>query len=308
MKDHINFNDRITKALGNADAGAILEQEAVDRIIGQIVDYENPFRQNLPRRPGSGQAAIVNRRAPGTTVAQFVADTAESFNQSDATYTQASFPFKTILARGQVSRRLIAQGQSYIDVKTAEIEARANDYRDFEDNAILTSAVSATAFDGIQVLVTNIVTTTTAAGGDPLTLPKLDEAVDAANGPINMMIMSRRTRRELFALLLGQIETREVLGGFRLPAYAGIPIFTSTNVPDTQTFNGTIVTSNTGSNTSEIILINATHLWISELTRLTIRDVPTTTSNIETFEIFSDEAVVLRDTLSCVRLIGIAPA
>jgi len=303
----VNVNERLKKALGDSAAGSILRQDEVNRIIAEIVDFENPFRQNLPRRPGVGQNVVLNRRTPGTTVGGFVADTDTSFNHSDGAYTQVTFPYKILLKQGTVSSLLIAQGASYIDVLQQEIESSARDLRDFEDNALFTGSVSSIRFDSLQTLITREVVMAATSVGAALTLKKIDELVDNVQGRADMLVTSRRTRRDIFGLLLGATQVVEVRGGFRLGAYADIPIFVSTNIVDTMVANadGTH-SSNTGGALSEIFAINTEQCWVSVLKDLTFADANASTNNVQTFEIFEYLVPVLHNTNSCSRLSGIA--
>ena len=64
----------LKKALDEATAGDILLQPEVDKVIQSLILVNNPLRNNIPRRTGSGkQWTIVNRTvAPNS---QWVNDT-----------------------------------------------------------------------------------------------------------------------------------------------------------------------------------------------------------------------------------------
>ena len=118
----------IQKALDISGAGSVLMQPVIDKVVAQLVDYRNPLRQNLPRKPGSGNAWILNRRTPtGGTPAQWVLDT-EDITEDVGTYEQFSFYYKTLAARGKVTRKLQAVGRTYADVLADELEARALEF------------------------------------------------------------------------------------------------------------------------------------------------------------------------------------
>jgi len=299
----------IRKALTSANSGGVLLQPVIDAVIPMLADYQNPLRQNLPRKKGSGQSWIVNRRSPGSTPAEWVADT-DSATEDTGSYEQFAFPYRTLLTKGKVMRKLQATGASYIDVLMEEIEGKILEFKNYEDLTYVTGISSATVPEGIQYLTTDnqMVATTTTAGGAPLTLAKLDEAMDLNAGNPDMIIMARRTRRELNALLQAQqqfIDTTEVKGGFRLMTYNGVPIYVSTNVPTTQLFNGTTEGSNTGGTSSSIYFVDTNHLWAGELTPIKLMPMAKTTSQYDEFEIFCDEVLVLRNPLCISKLIGI---
>lgn len=304
----------IERALTSSGAGAILVQPEVDTIIANLVDYRNPLRQNVPRKPGSGQSWLLNRRsAPGTTTSQWAADTTEPVND-DGSYTRVTFTYRTQIARGRISRQLQATGQSYADVMQLEMEARALDFRNDEDSALLigNNTANANQPDGLCVLITagQCVLTTTASGGEALTLDELDNAIDLCRYDPNMIIASKRTRRQVSALLSANHMTTDridVNGGFRLLSYNGIPVYTSSNMAETKTFNGTRVTLETGSNTSELYVVDTSHFWVGELTPLTVQPLAKVTSQYDEFDIYQDVVFVIRDVASAAKYIGLAP-
>ena len=314
------FRVDIEKALTGSTAGSILMQPEIDKVIGNLVDYKNPLRQNLPRKPGSGDAWYIVRRAvSGTTPAAFVADT-DDLQEDQGTYTKIPFAYKTIAARGKVTRRLQATGKSFVDVLATEMENKAIEFKNYEDLAIVagSTAVSANQFDGLRYLIPStqqvvagcVVGGGGVAGGCALTLAQLDEAIDLCAGMPDMLVMSKRSRRALNALL--QISQRfmdrvTVQGGFSLLSYNDIPIYVSTNVVNTQTVNFTGVTAETGGRTSTIYVVDTEHTWIGELTKLTVMPLAKKSSQYDEFDIFCDEVLVNRNPNANAKLVGILP-
>jgi hypothetical protein len=306
-----NRLERLIKALTVSGEGDKLRQPEIDRIIAQIREYKNPLFSNLPRRRGSGDAWYVNRRTPGSTSAQFVGDT-DAITEDTGAYTQVTFAYKTIGAKGKVSRRLQAQGRSYTDVLATEIEAKTLDFKDYEDWAYIWGSVSADAdqFDGLNTLVSGsqVVAITTATGGDDLTLEKMDELIDTCAFDPDLLVCSKTGRRKLNGLI--QANQRypnvvEIRGGAKVIAYNDIPLLVSTNITDTMTFSGTDVTASTGGSTSAILALDTTYLWVAELTPITIEALGKASSQYDEFEIYCDEVVVLSNTLACAKLAGL---
>ncbi|GAH89346.1 unnamed protein product, partial [marine sediment metagenome] len=137
----------IEKALeiGSATTGpgAVLMQPVIDKVVAQLVDFRNPIRQNLPRKPGSGNAWILNRRTAATsTPAVWVNDT-EEIVEDQGTYTQHSFHYKTLAARGKITRKLQAVGRTYADILADELEARSLEFKNTEDLALTVGASTA---------------------------------------------------------------------------------------------------------------------------------------------------------------------
>lgn len=309
------FRVDIEKALSGSDIAEMILPE-LDKVIARMVDYKNPLRQNLPRKPGSGDAYKVRRRAaPGTTPAAFVAEN-ETPKEDEGVYTGKQYPYKTILAAGKITRQAQDAGKKYFDVMAEEISGRTDDFKDYEEWAIVAgnTVTSVKQFDGLRVLIPS--TQQVIAGGTgtgPLTLALLDEAIDTSKGNPDMLVMSRRTRRELNALL--QISQRfidriEVKGGFKLMAYNDIPIYVSTRVVNTVKVDTVVGVTTAGSpyadgHSSSIYIVDTETTFISERQALKIMPLAKTTSQFDKFEIFCDETLVVRNPQKNAKLIGI---
>jgi hypothetical protein len=145
-----------------------------------------------------------------------------------------------------------------------------------------------------------------------LTLEKLDEAIDAVKGSSArsdlLILASRKGRRLLNAELQAQQQFNdmvEIAGGFRVRTYDGIPLVTTTEMPDVLTFDGASVTAFTGSTTTAILVVNTRYCWIEELTQMTVMPLAKKSSQFDEFDIFSDSSVVLSNQLGASILVGI---
>jgi hypothetical protein len=116
-------------------------------------------------------------------------------------------------------------------------------------------------FDGLRKLINTAsagsqVVAAGAAGG-ALSLGKLDELVDAVKGgKPDMLLMSRRTRRKLNALVRAansgmMVIDRDSFGNF-VELWDGIPIGTNDWILDTHTVAGSVETAITGGSCSTI--------------------------------------------------------
>ena len=309
----------LQKALSYGDQGAALLDTIVEPTVSRLMDFQNPLRQNLMReRQVGGDAKRLLRRQNAPTAAEFVAETG-SFTAYGGTYDQMVFPFKILGTKVTIYDFLKDTSANILDIVLEETGARMEELRDFEDYYFVRGVCSATQFEGLSTLITDnqAVATTTASGGDALTLSELDEAIDTClENPANMMmIMARRTRRALNGLLqpyqqFVNISPMEVEGGFRVPIYQGIPIFTSTNMSITQTFNGSTNTAETGSVCSSIFIIGRHDVKVCELARqggkfLQWAKMATTTLLQDDYEILGKEVLFLRNPLKVSKLIGI---
>lgn len=84
-------------------------------------------------------------------------------------------------------------------------------------------------FDGLQKRLTGgqVIDAGATSGGDALTLPKLDELIDAVIGGPDVLFMSKTMRRKINTLIRAAnqaIETVSDSFGRQLTAYAGVPI------------------------------------------------------------------------------------
>jgi len=320
----------IRKALQSASAGGtirLLEEPAIDKVIAQMIDYNNPLRQNIPRRKGTGFAYRFHRRtAAGETYYHWIGETTTTTGTGfidQSSYTLVEVPYATLFAKGRVTRVLQAESRGYINVLAQEIEDRSIDFRNAEDYAMVSGSSSGTMGgrceagkgpSGLAELLdmydsASQVIWSGTDGGTSLTLEMVDELIDKCKGMPDMLIMSKKTRRILQGLM--QVNQRwvnvvEVKGGFRLPTYNGIPIFVSSNISDAETC---LVSPSDSITTtcSSIYAVDKENFFVAERTPVTVKPLAKTTSQYDEFEIYCDECFVLKNPLYCARLKGVMP-
>ncbi len=296
-----NDLEQLKKALNIANAGNTLQQPLVDRVLQELIEVNNPLRQNLPRKPGSGSDWILNQRTARGT-GGFVDDTEEP-TDTQSTYLQKKFTYKTIIQRGKATRKLQAVGKTLLDIEAEEIESALQVVRDTEENALINgdSAVNPKQFDGLRKLTPAGQVVVAGANGAPLTLDLLDAAIDLNRGNPNMLIMSKKANRKLNGLLQAQqrfVDTVEVTGGFRVQVYNGIPIFRSIFVSDAQTQG----TSNVA---SDIFVLDTSAVWVGELTPLKMVRLAQKSSQFSEFDVFEDLTLVFGNDIKVSRLAGV---
>ena len=307
------------RALNVAGAGSVLLQTFINRTVQQLHLRELGASAVLPRMPGQGNASYINRRTPGTG-AEWLDDVTEP-TSAEGSYAQVSFPYKSLITRGTVTRKLQATGRSYGDVLAGEISGRTGDFSEsFEAGLIYGDiAVSANQFDGLITLIqgtaSQIVLQTTLITGDALTLEKLDETIDLVKGSAARNDVVILTSFKGSRLLNGALQSQqqfndvvEIAAGFRVRTYDGIPIVVSTEVPDVLTFNGAKITAYTGSTTTALIVVNTRYVWIEELTALTVMPLAKRSSQFDEFDLFWDGSLVLANTQGAAILVGIDAA
>lgn len=308
------------RALNVGNAGDKLLQQFVNRTVQQITLRELGLQSVLPTRPGQGDAAIINRRTPGTTGGEWVADT-DSATEETGSYDQVSFSYATALTRGKVTRKLQARGRSYGDVLAMELMGKAEDFAELLEAGCMTgdSGANANQIDGLLTLVNaisaQVVAQTTATGGDDLTLAKLDQTIDAVKGSAArsdlVIVGSFAGIRKLNAALQAQQQfndVTEIAAGFRVRTYDGIPLIVSTEMPDVLDWSGSTLNAFTGGSTTALAVVNTRYTWKEELTPQTVLPLAKDSSQYDLFEIFWDGALVLANTKGAALLAGISPS
>lgn len=298
----MNDLEQLKKALDMASAGGALQQPLVDRVLQELIEVNNPLRKNLPRKPGSGSAWILNQRTSRGTGAAFVNDTEEP-TETEGSYGQKNFPYKTILDRRKVTRKLQVVGKTLLDIEAEEVENGLQNVRDSEENALINgdSGSNPKQFNGLRKIIPSGQVVVAGTNGAPLTLDLLDQAIDLNRGNPDMIIMSKKANRKLNALLQAQqrfVDTMEVKGGFRVQVYNGIPIFRSIWISDTQT-------QGTANNCTDIFIPDTSAVWIGELTPLKMLRLAQKSSQGSEFDIYEDITLVLANDIKASRLAGV---
>ena len=312
------FSNEIKRSLEYGDTSGVLIQPEVDQIIAEIIEYKNPLRQNIPRKKRSSDAWLLNRRttAAANTVSQWVTDIAEPDIDRSNT-DRVSFQFRTMLARGKVTRFAQDAGRSYKDILAEEIETRARAFRDMEESAMFygDNSVNSAQPDGLDTLITGaqrIPQSTDLAGGN-FTLAKMDEAVDACAGAPDVIVTSKAGRRKINAALQSQqrwVDSIEVKGGFRVMSYDDIPVFASTNVANDRYHDGTQSYTTVGAtgDTTNVYVVDTNEFWVGMMNDVTISPLSKTSSQFDQFDIYEDVAFVMRSTIHHATLEGVNAA
>lgn len=324
----------LKRALTDSEIASVLEDPTVRRGIAQLVNYRNPLRMNIPRKPpaSAGQAAaIVTRRSAGSTPAEFVSDT-DTITEDTGTPAQVSFTYRTLATQMKVTRIAQLIGASYTDVFRQEAESKATDFANYEEKQMIVSANSndAKSWDGINTLVPSgqvVKMTTTADAAEALSERKLRETIDTAKG-ISPMFVSEQGRAPQAAILTSEgggrefdalINTRQrknetqviVQGGFRLNAYDGLPVFRTSTFGSSIYNNGSgkptyaEITGATGSSTVAFFL-NFDELWFEELEPFNVVPLALTSSQFDLADMRETGTPVLRDTTAISMLTGIS--
>lgn len=298
----MNDLEQLKKALNMANVGQVMQQPLVDQVLQELIEVNNPLRQNFPRKPGTGSEWILNQRTSRGAGGSFVDDTDEPV-ETQASYVQKKFPYKTIIQRGKITRKLQAVGKSLLDIEAEEVQNALQAVRDAEEDALINGDSSANPkqFNGLRKLIPSGQTIQAGPNGAPLSLDLMDAVVDLNRGNPNMIIMSKRANRKLNSLLQAQqrfVDTVEVQGGFRVQVYNGLPIFRSIFVSDAQT-------QGTNEEATDIFVLDTSSIWVGELTSIKMVRLAQKSSQFSEFDIFEDLTLVVANDIKASRLAGV---
>tara|TARA_Y100000114_G_scaffold85168_1_gene78690 strand:+ start:3840 stop:4841 length:1002 start_codon:yes stop_codon:yes gene_type:complete len=307
--------ERFERAVNVGNAGTALLQTFINRTVQQLTLREFGLQAVLSRRAGSGDAEYINRREAGTNGATWLADT-DPVAEETGTYGQVSFPYRSLVTRGKVTRKLQATGRSYADILALEMAAKAEDFA----NALETGMISANSlgsadanapagfltliqqinsFDMSQTVSNAGATTANAA----LSLAKLDEAIDRVKGSAQrgdlVIIGSFGGIRSVNAALQAQQrfnDVVEIAAGFRVRTYDGIPLVVSTSMPNDLNFNAAGAIKDTSGAGTALMVLNTRYNYIAELTPTTVMPIAKTDSQFDQFDMYWDGSNVLSNT------------
>jgi len=237
----------------------VLMQGVVETIV-----KDSPVLQRLPfiEIVGNGLTYNQEKTLPGIDFY----DVGDTWSESAPTFEQLTANLKIMGGDADVDNFLKSTRSNVQDLEAAVIELKAKALRDkFEDTFIYgDSATDAKQFDGLRKLIE-----TEAAGdqliamsdaGATLTLAKLDELIDAVKGgKPDMLIMSRRSRRKINALVRAaggvMAETDRDRWGNFVQLWDSVPIGVNDWVLDTHVVEGGVETDTTGGDCSTIYAV-----------------------------------------------------
>ncbi|HUV56731.1 MAG TPA: phage major capsid protein [Dehalococcoidales bacterium] len=237
----------------------MLLQGVVETII-----KDSPIVQRLPFIEIVGNGLTYNQEKTLPEIDFY--DVGDTWAESTPTFEQKTTTLKIMGGDADVDNFLKATRSNLQDLEAAVIELKAKALKDkFEETFIYgDSATNSKQYDGLRKLID----TTTAsdqviamgATGDTLTLSKLDELIDAVKGgKPNILLMSRRSRRKINALIRASgsgtmVAERDEFGSF-IDLWDGIPIGVSDWILDTHTLTDSVETSTTGDTCSTVYAI-----------------------------------------------------
>ncbi len=249
-------------ALTLAEASKLSNDMLLQGVIETIVK-ESPVLQRLPFVEIVGNGLTYNQENTLPSIDFY--DVGDTWVESTPTFTQVTANLKIMGGDADVDNFLKSTRSNVQDLETAVIELKAKALQDkFEEVFIYgDSATDPKQFNGLRQLID---TTTAseqviamASAGATLTLPKLDELIDAVKGgKPDMLLMSRRSRRKINSLVRaggGMMEAdRDKWGNF-IQFWDGVPIGVNDWILDAHVVSGGLETATTGGACSTIYAV-----------------------------------------------------
>jgi hypothetical protein len=246
------------------DEAAKLSNDMLLQGVVETIIKDSPVLRRLPFIELAGNGLTYNQEKTLPEIDFY--DVGDTWAESTPTFEQVTTTLKIMGGDADVDNFLKATRSNLQDLETAVIELKAKALKDkFEETFIYgDSATNSKQFDGLRELID----TATAgdqliamgASGDTLTLDKLDELIDVVKGgKPDILLMSRRTRRKLNALVRSansglMVTDRDSFGNF-IQLWDGIPIGVNDWILDTHTLDSGVETGTTEGDCSTIYAV-----------------------------------------------------
>jgi HK97 family phage major capsid protein len=226
-------------ALTLAEAAKLSNDVLLTGVVETII-YESPVLQVMPFIEIVGNGLTYNRENTLPSAAFY--DVGDAWAESTPTFTQLTASLKILGGDADVDNFLAATRSNLQDLEAAVVQLKAKAVQQkFDDTFINGDATGdPKSFDGLDKLCDASQVVSMGTDGAPLTLEKLDEAIDKVKpGKPEMLLMSRRTRRQLTSLSRatgsGILEADRNQFGQMVQYYDGIPVGVNDWISDAQT-------------------------------------------------------------------------
>ncbi|MGE0572119.1 MAG: major capsid protein [Dehalococcoidia bacterium] len=225
-------------ALTLVEASKLSNDTLIEGVV-ETIAQESPILQRLPFVEIVGNGLTYNRENVAPTAAFY--DVGDTWSEDTPTFTQITARLKVMGGDADIDNFLKSTRSNVQDLEAAIVQLKARAVRSLFDDTFVNGddSVDTKSFDGIDVLCPAGQTVSMGTNGATLTLEKLDELVDTVKGgKPDLLLMSRRTRRELNVLARTTgtfLEADRDEFGQMLQFYDGIPIGINDYIADDQT-------------------------------------------------------------------------
>ncbi len=226
-------------ALTLAEAAKLSNDVLLTGVVETII-YESPVLQVMPFIEIVGNGLTYNRENTLPSAAFY--DVGDAWAESTPTFTQLTASLKILGGDADVDNFLAATRSNLQDLEAAVVQLKAKAVQQKFDDTFINGDATADpkSFDGLDKLCDAAQAVSMGTDGAPLTLEKLDEAIDRVKpGKPEMLLMSRRTRRQLTSLSRatgsGILEADRNQFGQMVQYYDGLPVGVNDWISDAQT-------------------------------------------------------------------------
>ena len=220
--------------------GAKLSNDVLLEGVIETVINDSPVLLRLPFIEIVGNGLTYNRENVAATAAFYAVN--DGWAEDTPTFTQITTALSILGGDADVDNYLARTRNNVQDLEAAVVALKAKAVQQKFDDTFINgdTGSDANAFDGLDVLCASGQTVSMGTNGAALTLDKFDETIDAVRGgKPDMLLMSRRTRRELTALSRasgsGVLEQDRDEFGRMVMFYDGVPVGVNDYVSDAQT-------------------------------------------------------------------------
>lgn len=218
---------------------AKLSLDMLQRGVIETIIEESPVFDWLPYLTVEGNSFKYNQENTLGGASFFAVNAA--WTEATATFTQKTANLAILGGDADVDNFIQRTRSDINDQRAIQTQLKAKDVaRKFEDTFITGDvAVDANSFDGIRKLAVAGQTLSAGTNGGPITLSLVDQLIDLVKGgKPHILVMSKRTRRRLKALLVASthyVEEGATQFGRQVMFYDGIPVLASDWVPNNET-------------------------------------------------------------------------
>jgi len=208
---------------------AKLEQTPLRKGVIEVFARTSPVLERLPMFGIQGNAYTYNQEQTLPGIA--FRSVNESYDASVGVVNPVTETLSILGGISKVDRALVKTQGSLNDLRAIHdgMKAKAGSLKFTKNFFKGDSSGNPKEFDGLEIRLTGnqVIDMGNTSGGDTLTLPKVDELIDAVQGGPDVLFMNKTLRRKVNALVRAAgsaIETVNDAFGRQINAYAGVPI------------------------------------------------------------------------------------
>jgi len=196
----------------------------------ELIAMNNPILERIPTQPVSGNAYTYTEEGALPSIGARAIN--QAFEESTGTLNTRVETMKILGGDMDIDRALVAMNpeRSIGDLRAIHTSQKVKALSAYWMKQFIkgNETTDNRVFDGLErrCLGSQVIYQGTTAGGDALTLAKLDELLDLIDGA-DVLLMNKTLRRKVNSLIRAAGQTQEFIDdsfGRQVMAYAGVPI------------------------------------------------------------------------------------